>query len=73
MCTGAPGEIAFQLLGSSCPRTAVPDDGGARKPVPGLVQIYLLVIHHHGAGREDQKKVLWAPETDAEMLCMQPW
>lgn len=50
MCTGALGETAFQVLGSSCTQRVVPEDGGALKPVSGWARIYLSIVYHHGVG-----------------------
>ena len=40
MRTGALGGMAFRVLGSSCPGTAVSEDRGALMPVSSLAQIH---------------------------------
>lgn len=63
MGTKIPRGTAGLILGSSCPRTAVPDNRDTLMPVSSFPQSHLSIIHHQGGGGTAKKKVLLALKT----------
>lgn len=69
-CAGALGETAFQVLGSSGPGRAGPEERGAPKPISSLAPICLPIIYHYGGEGEPQERA--AGSEDSPRRTAQP-